>query len=148
MNHTVSPTSEPRFTVGAMLVVIAFIHQAVGVVIGLGLDPSVRFDGPPPLVAMARAGVFASVGADLGRGAITWFLLFGFGLALIGLLAHEVERSGARVSRAFAVSLGGLCLLGAFLMPASGFWLGLVPAIVAYRRAGLPRRGLISGDTA
>jgi hypothetical protein len=121
-------------TVGAMLLGIAALHQVVGLAIGLGLDPKVKFNGPPPLRAMWADGVFASVGLDLGRIGISWFLLFGFALALVGLLAHQVERHGIALPLGFFTGLGGLCAIGVFLMPASGFWLALLPLLVGLRR--------------
>jgi hypothetical protein len=80
-------------TVGAMLLGIAALHQVVGLAIGLGLDPKVKFNGPPPLRAMWADGVFASVGLDLDRIGISWFLLFGFALALVGLLVYGAWRA-------------------------------------------------------
>ncbi len=126
----------PRFGVGAMLIAIAALHQVVGIAIGVGLDPSVKFPESPPLIAMSREGLLASVGTtDPWRAAITWFLLFGFVLALVGRLAQQNERAGVPLSREFALWVGALCLLGVALMPASGFWLGFGPAYVALRRA-------------
>jgi len=119
-----------------MLLAIAAVHQVFGVAIGLGADTGLVFGGPPPLVGMARAGFVASVGDDMARGAVTWFLLFGFALGLAGLGVRDVERAGATPTRRFALGLAGLCALGVALMPASGFWLGFVPAAVAWRRAG------------
>ena len=137
MQNKQSAQVSPRLTVGTMLVAIAVVHQVVGVAIGVGLDPSTKFPGAPPLIAMAREGIIASVGtSDPWRGAITWFLLWGFVFALVGLLAHQVERAGGVLSRAFALSLAALCLLGVALMPVSGFWLGFGPAYLALRRAG------------
>jgi hypothetical protein len=127
--------SSPRFTVGMMLGAIAVVHEIVGVTIGLGLDPNAQFAGPPPLVAMVADGFAASVGTDPWRLAITWFLLWGLVLALVGVVAHQSERGGLKLSRSFAVALSMLCVVGVVLMPASGFWLGFGPAWVAWRRA-------------
>jgi Family of unknown function (DUF6463) len=133
MNPASNP--RPRITVGAMLVGIALIHTVFGVAIGSGLDPSVAFEGEPALTAMLADGVVDSVGGDPWRAAITWFLLWGLVLGLLGLEAHQSERAGVPPSRSFALGLAALCVLGVVLMPASGFWLGFVPALFAYRRA-------------
>ena len=134
LNET--PPPRPRFTVGALLIAIAGLHQLVGLAIGLGLDPNAKFPGAPPLVAMVRDGLVASVGiTDPWRVAITWFLLWGFVFALVGLVAHQTERAGVPLSRTFALSLAALCALGVALMPVSGFWLGFGPAYLALRRA-------------
>jgi Family of unknown function (DUF6463) len=130
-------TRSPRLTVGLMLIAIAAVHQAVGLLIGFGLDPNTSFSGAPPLVSMARNGLLNSVGTDPWQIAITWFLLWGFVLALVGLVAHEAERKGLALSRTFAVSLAALCSLGVVLMPLSGFWLGFAPAWIAFRRASV-----------
>ena len=135
----------PRITVGLMLVVIAAIHQVVGVLVGIGLDPSVSFPGAPPFVSIVEGGVWNTVGSDPWRASIVWFLLWGFVLALVGLLAHQTERAGLALSRTFAVSLTALCVLGVVLMPASGFWLGFAPAWIAYRRAARPLQVAVVG---
>jgi hypothetical protein len=55
----------PRVTVGAVLVGIAAIHQAVGLALGTGLAPGpFASSGEAPLVRMWRAGLFDSVGED------------------------------------------------------------------------------------
>lgn len=127
--------TKPRITVGQIVLAIAAIHTAVGLYIGVGLDPNVDFGGIPPLTAMWNDGVVASVGNDPWRTGLTWFLLWGFVLALVGLLAHQVERAGLALTRSFAAAFGALCILGVVLMPASGFWLGIVPVGVILRRA-------------
>lgn len=130
-----TPVAPPTLTVGAVLVGIAAIHQIVGVAIGLGLDPNMPFVGTPPLQAIARAGVVASVGNDAERGAITWFLLWGFLLASLGVVLHQSERAGQRPTRTFALLFAAMCTLGVVLMPASGFWLGIAPVLLALRRS-------------
>jgi hypothetical protein len=124
-----------RITCGAILMAIAMVHQVVGVAIGFGLDPNVAFVGQPPLSAMLHDGIVGSVGLDPWRLAIAWFLLWGFVLGLLGLSVHQAERRGCPPTRKFAVLLGALCVVGIVLMPVSGFWLGLVPAVIAFRRA-------------
>jgi len=127
--------SVPKVTVGAMLIGIAIVHTFVGVLIGLGFDPSIPSTGAPAFGAMLADGVIDSVGADPVRGAVTWFLLWGFVLALVGLVSHQSERAGLAPSRSFAWSFGAMCVLGVVLMPASGFWLGFGPTLIAFRRA-------------
>ena len=125
----------PHITVGQVVLGIATLHTVVGLAIGLGLDPSVHFEGGPPLTAMWNDGILASVGEDPWRVGLTWFLLWGFVLALVGLLAHQMERAGLVLTRSFAAGFGALCVLGVVLMPASGFWLGIVPVGLVLRRS-------------
>jgi hypothetical protein len=125
----------PRVTVGHVILGIAALHTLVGLMIGVGLDPSVPFEGSPPLTAMWNEGLVDSVGQNPWRVGLTWFLLWGFMLALVGLLAHQMERAGLALTRSFGAAFGALCVLGVALMPVSGFWLGLVPIGMILRRA-------------
>jgi hypothetical protein len=136
--NTLPSPAPPRYriTCGAMLIAIAVLHQVVGIVMGLGLDPTITFTGQPPLPAMLHDGVVNSVGLDPWRQAITWFLLWGLVVGLLGFTMHQSERRGVQPTRSFALLLAALCVVGIVLMPVSGFWLGLVPAALAYHRAG------------
>jgi hypothetical protein len=135
-----SSPPRPIATVGFAMLAIAAIHQIAGIAIGLGLDPSAPFlaeGSAPPLLAMLRDGLFDGVGVDPWRNAMVWFLLWGFLLGVLGLLAHHTERAGLALPRSFALAFGALCVLGVVLMPASGFWLGIVPVAMVLRRAGV-----------
>ncbi|HLO94187.1 MAG TPA: DUF6463 family protein, partial [Burkholderiaceae bacterium] len=84
----------------------------------------------PVLRGMLAQGWFDSVGADPLRGAVSWFLLFGLPLALLALCIGPLRRAGeTRRLRLLGWGLLGLTALGASLMPASGFWLALPPAL-------------------
>ncbi|UJR85441.1 DUF6463 family protein [Sandaracinus amylolyticus] len=131
MDHTLPYGGTPRITAGGLLLVIASLHQLVVVAIGAGL---VATSGTP-LLDIVRAGVLDAIDGDLGRATIAWSLFFGFALALAGALARSIERRGIALPRSFAVGLASLCGLGIVVMPVSGFWLGLVPAWLAWRRA-------------
>jgi len=67
--------------------------------------------------------------------AMVWFLLFGFLLIYSGAVLDRLERSGGKLSRVLALGLGGLCAVGVLLMPASGFWLGFIPALQIWLRS-------------
>lgn len=114
---------------------IGVIHQLVGVAAGLGLLPSPAGPGKTPLVDLWRAGVVGQAEGEPLRMALVWFLLFGFALIFAGAALHRLERSGGRLSRGLAWGLGALCGLGVLLMPASGFWLGFIPAVQIWRRS-------------
>ena len=87
------------------------------------------------LRTMAERGLFNSVGADPLVGAVTWFVLCGFVLALLSLAVTALEHSGQTVAlRKLGFGLLLLCALGIVLMPASGFWLAIVPALAMLRK--------------
>ncbi len=117
------PTTPP--TPGALIVGIGVLHQLVGLVMGRAV-----------LLDLLRAGVVGQVGSDPLRAAIVWSLFFGFLLIFCGLVLHRLEASGTRPTRTLALGFGTLCALGVVLMPVSGFWLGFVPAVQLWRRAG------------
>lgn len=85
-------------------------------------------------------GVYDTVGEDPMAGAVAWFLLFGFVLAIAGLAIHHLERSGSPLPRSLGAAVLALAVLGIVLMPASGFWLALPAAfaMLAGRRREQP----------
>jgi hypothetical protein len=102
---------------GTWLISVALIHTVFALVMF-----------KDSLQVIAARGVFNSVGNDPTIGAVSWFVLCGFCLAALGLAVYVMEHAGQR-SRAVGVSLLLTVLLGLILMPASGFWLLLPPAI-------------------
>ena len=102
---------------GRWMIGVAAIHTLFAVVVFWDI-----------LQDIAARGVFDSVGEDPTRGAVSWFVLCGFFLAILGLAVDAMERVGQR-SRAVGVALLLTSLFGIILMPASGIWLLLPPAI-------------------
>ena len=113
-----------------MVMAIGVLHQLVGFAVGLGLVAAPDGTYAAPLLDLLRAGLVGQAEADLLRMAMVWFLLFGFLLIFTGAALRT-----ARPTRGLAVGLASLCGLGVLLMPASGFWLGFVPAAQLWRRA-------------
>lgn len=114
---------------GLWLLAVAVVHTVFA---------AVMFQ--PQWQEIVRRGVFDSLGTDPMLGAVAWFALFGGVLALLGWAIVLVERNTALAPgslRAFGVGLLALVLLGIVLMPASGFWLALPPALAMCWR---PRR--------
>ena len=104
---------------GPWLLAVAAIHSAFGLLVFA-----------PVLRSMLAQGWFGTVGADPLRGAVSWFLLFGLPLALLALCIRPLRQAGeTRRLRQLGWGLLGLALLGASLMPVSGFWLALPPAL-------------------
>jgi hypothetical protein len=75
------------------------------------------------------------VDLEPARGLVFWFLIMSPLLAMVGQLVIASARAGRPASRALGWQLLTFALGGAILMPASGFWLGLVPAAILLRRA-------------
>ena len=82
----------------------------------------------------AGGGLIGVWDAPPTRGWLFWFLVTGFALIAIGLLAARLERSGVAIPWSFIVFFGLLTLTGVVLMPASGFWLLLFPVAVCLIR--------------
>lgn len=103
---------------GRWVMAVALVHTAFALVV-FGSD----------LAALVRDGVIDTVGADARRGAVVWFLLFGPALWLAGQGIDALEARRQPLPRAMGITLLLLASLGAALMPASGFWLALPPAL-------------------
>lgn len=109
---------------GLWLVAVAAVHTVFA---------AVEFF--PQWHAIARRGVLDSVDTDPMLGAVAWFGLFGIVLALLGWAIVLLERSPAPPAALRPLGMGVLALaaLGIVLMPASGFWLALPPAMALCR---------------
>ena len=89
----------------------------------------------PVIQEVLERGVFNTVGRDARVGVAVWFVLFGFGIALLGLAVQVLERTAPQANvRAIGAGLLLLTLLGVTLMPASGFWLVLPVALAMLRK--------------
>ena len=122
-----TPRSAPRHWIGHWLMLVAAIHTVFGLVV-FSAD----------LSAMARLGFFNTVGGDPQRGAVAFFMLFGFLLAVLAQATTALERSGQQtLLRQVGWSLLLLCTVAVVLMPASGFWLA-GPAVWALLRKPAP----------
>jgi len=82
------------------------------------------------LASIVRRGIFNTVGADPMTAAVVWFVLFGAMLFICGLAVAALESSSAnRLPSSIGWGLLAMAIVGATLMPASGFWLVFPPAI-------------------
>jgi hypothetical protein len=87
---------------------------------------------PTQLQEIVQRGVFNSVQKDPAVGAVVWFVLFGVLFALLGWAILLAERNAALTPvplRGLGAGLLALTVLGIVLMPSSGFWLALPPAL-------------------
>ena len=121
--------SGPTVTTGGWLMVIAVIHNTMGL-----------FFGSEPLTEIWLEGGFGTVTDDQPwRMAIFWFMGFGLLLFLIGATWHWIERQGLRLPRSAAVGLVLTSLFGIFFIPVSGFWLVLAVAAQLWYRTGIEK---------
>jgi hypothetical protein len=108
---------------GRWLIAVSVIHTVV----------AVAFFGEV-LGSILSRGVFNAVGTDPMSGLAVWFALFGAMLFLFGLTVSEFEKVSSRpLPRLIGWSLLGLIVVGVTLMPVSGFWLAIPPAISILR---------------
>jgi hypothetical protein len=109
--------------IGRWLIALAIIHTVFAVVVFGNV-----------LASIIQRGVFNTVGKDPTTGAVVWFVLFGVALFICGLAVSALERSNSSLPRSLGWSLMALIALGVVLMPASGFWLAIPPAIAIFVR--------------
>lgn len=105
--------------IGRSLIGISIIHTTVAV---LAFGNVVH--------SIFQRGVFNTVGTDPATAAVAWSVLFGAMLFVCGLAVSTLERtSPGMLPKRLGWSLLVPVTLGVVLMPASGFWLALPPAI-------------------
>lgn len=110
--------------IGRWIIAVSAGHT----IIGLALFWSV-------IMGIAKAGFWNSIGEDPMRGAVAWFLLAGGFMLVSGLAVDAIEQAGQPVAiRRAGLALLLVTVLGILLMPVSGFWLLLPPAIAMLRR--------------
>ena len=64
-----------------------------------------------------------------------WFLFAGFALMIIGGLVNRIERLNGYLPPFLGWSFAVLTILGAMIMPVSGFWLLILPTIGMIRHS-------------
>lgn len=122
---------------GRALVAIAALHCAFTVMLGSTAASDPKFQ---PYVGTESpwAGLHPGFGSDLPPKlwllSLVWSLFFGVTLALLGGLVHSVERSGTTIPRPLSIALLLFAVLGAVLMPVSGFWFVALVAAAMIRR--------------
>ncbi len=86
------------------------------------------------LEAIYKAGIWNSVSGHTERMAAFWFLFSGFLLSGLGVLADHVEKSHGVLPVSLGYSLLLLAMLILLVLPLSGGWLLLPPAIALIYR--------------
>jgi hypothetical protein len=108
---------------GRLLVATGALHTIVGVLLYA-----------PYLLEMWQAGLWNSVEPHLGRMAVFWFLFFGFLLMMAGQVIARYTRP---IPRGFGWGLLALSVVGAIMMPVSGFWLVIPQALYLLWKPGV-----------
>jgi uncharacterized protein DUF6463 len=112
---------------GWLLMAVAALHAAFGLWVGRRA-----------VLAMARDGFVNAVDPHPDRSLVFWFLLMSPFLWIVGRLALWLASEGKRPPAWLGRSLLGVALACAVLMPASGFWLLVLPAAWLWLAARAP----------
>ncbi|MFC4104134.1 DUF6463 family protein [Paenibacillus xanthanilyticus] len=112
---------------GLCLVLTGLLHTVVGLALFT-----------PDLIPIVTEGFWDTVVGEerlIHRENAFWFMMFGFVLMLLGYAVDwMLKKLGATPPVALGWLLMATCLLGAVIMPVSGFWLGLPQAWILARR--------------
>lgn len=100
---------------GRLLMAIGVIHTLFVVWMGRG-----------PLLGVVQEGFFRALSPHHDRLEIFWSLCFGVMAFFLGQLISRSEAKGVRTPAVLGWELLALGLLGAVLMPVSGWWLVMV----------------------
>ena len=110
--------------IGRWLVAVSIGHVVLAIVVFRTL-----------LAAVVERGLVHAVGTDPRTQLAVWYVLFGVMLFICGLSIDALERASANyVPKFLGWCLLALGVLGAALMPESGFWLVFPPAIAVLAR--------------
>jgi hypothetical protein len=113
--------------IGKTLFLIGIVHTIVGIAFYKAI-----------LGSMVDEGLFGtiSISGDYDRDAAFWFLFAGFMLMIIGALINWFENHNQAVPKFVEWSMTIITIVGIVIMPASGFWLLILPIFgLFYRRA-------------
>lgn len=123
------PAARP--VVGAALIIVGVVHVLI--------TPLVVGDSFRSII---DGGVLAAVEREPAtavlRGLGFWYTTAGLAMIMLGGLVIWIERTTGSVPMLLAWMLVGLTLWGVLLMPVSPFWVFLVIAFLAFRKARRP----------
>jgi hypothetical protein len=115
--------TKPRRWIGRWLLAVGILHTLLG--LGIYIFS---------VVAIVREGLWNTVDAVPGRPLAVWFLCAGLQVILLGALTNWIETQGP-LPRFLGWTLLAFAALGSVLMPVSGFWLLLPPAVAILVRS-------------
>ena len=110
--------------IGRSIIAIGLLHSVFGLV-GFSTIWAV----------LINEGIFNTVDGQPAREAAFWFLFSGFFMLLLGALVDWYESKEIALPPFFGWGLLTIALIGVVVMPISGFWLILIPAIGVIRVA-------------
>jgi hypothetical protein len=104
--------------IGKWLFAVGVIHSLFGIVFM-----------HPVLAILWSEGLVNTVNGQPPREAVFWFLCTGVMLLVVGVLVHQAEREDLVIPRFVTWSFAALTLTGVVVMPISGIWLMIPPAV-------------------
>lgn len=113
-----------RAWIGKSIVIIGAIHTAFGFLVFRST-----------LIEVFKDGLVNTVNGQPAREFVFWFVAFGFLAIILGLLVDRSERESAKLPKFLGWSLLALTLVMVTIMPVSGAWLVLAPAVGAIARS-------------
>ncbi|UOQ71804.1 DUF6463 family protein [Hymenobacter cellulosilyticus] len=113
--------------IGRTLLGIGLLHTVFAIVVF-----------SPIWAALVREGLLNTVNQQPLREAAYWFLFFGFVVLLLGALIDWCEAQGSRLPVFLGWGLLAMTIVGVVVMPVSGMWLALIPAIGLIRQQAAP----------
>lgn len=108
--------------IGPVIMATAVLHTVVGLIFA-----------SQPLLDVVNAGVFNAVDPHFDRMAAVWFLFFGAMLFLLGMFVQWALQTTGTLPASVGWVFLLICMVGVILMPASGFWLGIIEAVIMLR---------------
>lgn len=110
---------QPSRWMGKAILAISILHT---------IFAFVAFRGP--FLEILADGFFNAIGPDPMRAASAWFFFAGMFMASTGIAVYLFEKHGlSNELKPLGIFLLLATVLGIVMMPVSGFWLLLVPAI-------------------
>ncbi len=124
-----------RVQAGTLMIATGVVHNAFGLLLGLGVLPAPDGLRRNLVAAMYREGLVGTAEVDPLRMTFFWFELFGALCLLLGSLMCSVEARGQALPARLGWQLLALTLAGLLFVPASGLWLLLPQAALILLRA-------------
>lgn len=113
-----------KIWIGKSVIVIGILHTVVGIIVFY----NVLF-----LLISERLFNTITLNQQPNREATFWFLITGFALLIIGGLIDYIEQNNLDSPTFLPWSFLSITVMGAIIMPISGFWLLFIPTVGMFR---------------